>query len=82
MLSAQRRVAKRNIFLRHEQQLGESFDIWCVSPLAAETTEGLLSQVNEIYEAVRRVVSRRFPFALSLRLTRARVTTNVHTLSQ
>jgi len=52
MLSAQRGVTERNIFLRHEQQLGKSLDIWCVPSLAAETTTRLLSKVNKIYGVV------------------------------
>ncbi|XP_011342809.1 gonadotropin-releasing hormone receptor isoform X2 [Ooceraea biroi] len=40
-----RGVTERNIFLRHEQQLGKSPDIWCVSSLAAETTARFLSKV-------------------------------------
>jgi len=42
-LSAQRGATEWNIFLRYEQQLGKSLDIWCVSSLAAETTPELLS---------------------------------------
>ncbi|XP_072746472.1 corazonin receptor isoform X2 [Anoplolepis gracilipes] len=33
-----RGVTERNIFFRYEQQFGKSFDIWCISSLAAETT--------------------------------------------
>lgn len=62
-LSAQRGTTERNIFLRYEQQLGKSFDIWRVSSLAAETTAGLLSKVNRIYETVRYMS---YPFRILL----------------
>lgn len=63
MLPAQRGVTERNIFLWHEQQLGKSFDIWCISSLAAETTARLLSKVKKIYETVRCILSHSlFPF--------------------
>lgn len=65
MLLAQRGVTEGNIFLRYEQQFGKSFDIWCISSLAAETTAGLLSKVNKIYETdsmYRDVSHSPFPF--------------------
>lgn len=66
MLSAQRGVTERNIFLRHEQQLGKSFDIWCISSLATETTAGFLSKVNKIYETFRCTAYRIFFFSFLL----------------
>lgn len=42
-LSAHPGPTERNIFLRYDQQLGKSFDIWRISSLAAKTPAGLVS---------------------------------------